>query len=285
MKINCSKAKKIDLVSYLKKQGFTPVRNTQNSVWFYSPFRNEKTSSFKVDIIKNIWYDFGEGIGGTVIDFVMKVNNCSIKSALEILSSNNFSFHQQQEKKTTPFKPNNSIVRVAELSNLNLINYINFRKINIEFAKRFLYQVHYTFDSKREYYGVGFKNDCGGFEIRNNFFKGCLGKKAITTINNNSDIVSLFESWSDFLSYLTFKKLIPNENFIILNSTALILKVPELVIDYSKIRCFFDNDEAGNKAIKHLQEKVSKELIDCRIHYKNHNDLNDYLINYKKKIS
>lgn len=281
MKINCSKAKKIDLVSYLKKQGFTPVRNTQNSVWFCSPFRNEKTSSFKVDITKNIWYDFGEGIGGTVIDFVMKVNNCSIKSALEILSSNNFSFHQQQEKKTTPFKPNYSIVRVAVLSNLNLINYINFRKINIEFAKRFLYQVHYTFDSKREYYSVGFKNDFGGFEIRNKFFKGCLGKKAITTINNNSDTISLFESWSDFLSYLTLKKQIPKENFIILNSTSLVKNIIDIIKKYTKVKCFFDNDEGGNKALVLLKENSKNEIIDYRKHYKNHNDLNEYLINKK----
>ncbi|WP_366329405.1 toprim domain-containing protein, partial [Tenacibaculum mesophilum] len=48
-----------------------------------------------------------------------------------------------------------------------------------------------------------------------------------------------------------------------MNSTSLIQKIPELIKDYSKTKCFFDNDEAGNKALKHLKEKVSKELIDC----------------------
>ncbi|CAM1361378.1 conserved protein of unknown function [Tenacibaculum soleae] len=277
MKINCSKAKKIDLVSYLKKQGSTPVKNTQNSVWFYSPFRSEKTPSFKVDITKNIWYDFGEGIGGTVIDFVMKVNNCSIKSALEILSANNFSFHQQPQKKQSPANTY-SIKKITELTNPLLLNYLSTRKINIEYAKRFLFQVHYSFGAKKEYFGVGFMNNSGGLEIRNKYFKGCLGKKAITTINNNSDTVSLFESWSDFLSYLTLKKQVPNENFIILNSTALIKKVSELIDTYPKIKCFFDNDEAGNKALIHLQKNTNKEIIDCSLYYKNYNDLNEYLI-------
>ncbi|WP_176714954.1 toprim domain-containing protein [Tenacibaculum soleae] len=277
MKINCSKAKKIDFVSYLKKQGFTPVKNTPNSVWFCSPFRNEKTPSFKVDITKNIWYDFGEGVGGTIIDFIQKINNCSIKQVLDTLNTNSFSFHQQPQKKQPPANTY-SIKKITELTNPLLLNYLSTRKINIEFAKRFLFQVHYSFNAKKEYFGVGFMNDLGGLEIRNKYFKGCLGKKAITTINNNSGIISLFESWSDFLSYLTLKKIIPNENFIILNSTSLTQKIPELIKGYSKTKCFFDNDEAGNKALKHLQKKVSKELIDCRIHYKNYNDLNDYLM-------
>lgn len=276
--MNCKTANNINLVDLLLKLGSAPKKINSNNTWFLSPFRAEKTPSFKVNTNKNLWYDFGEGKGGTVIDFVMMYYNCSINEALKSLEKNDFSFHQHKNLQEAEVKPKYSIKKVGELTNSFLIEYLKSRKIDIEYAKRYLFQVHYSFDSKKEYYGIGFMNDFGGLEIRNKFFKGCLGKKSITTINNNSDTVSLFESWSDFLSYLTLKKIIPNENFIILNSTALIQKIPELVIDYSKIRCFFDNDEAGNKALKHLKEKVSKELIDCRIHYKNHNDLNDYLI-------
>lgn len=276
--MNCKTANNINLVDLLLKLGSTPKKNNSNNTWFLSPFRAEKTPSFKVNTNKNLWYDFGEGKGGTVIDFVMMYYNCSINEALKSLEKNDFSFHQHKNLQEAEVKPKYSIKKVGELTNSFLIEYLKSRKINIEHAKRYLFQVHYSFDSEKEYYGIGFMNDFGGLEIRNKFFKGCLGKKSITTINNNSDVISLFESWSDFLSYLTLKKETPNENFIILNSTALIQKVPELIKDYSKIKCFFDNDEAGNKALKHLKEKVSKELIDCRIHYKNHNDLNDYLI-------
>jgi CHC2 zinc finger len=39
-----------------------------------SPFRPaEKTPSFKIDPVKNLWFDFGSGEGGTIIDFVQKL--------------------------------------------------------------------------------------------------------------------------------------------------------------------------------------------------------------------
>lgn len=279
--MNCKKAKQIDLVYYLKKQGFKTGKTDTKDVWFYSPFKEEITPSFKVNITKNVFFDHSSGIGGTIIDFVMKYNNCSIKEALEKLSNDSFSFHQQP--KMIKKKSTYSILKVVELENKQLISYIEKRKINLEFAKRFCFQVHYAFDSKKEYYGIGFMNDYGGFEIRNNSFKGCLNKKAITTIFKHSKTVSLFESWSDFLSYLTLKNEIPEEDFIILNSTALINKVIELIKNYDKIKPFFDNDEAGNKAFNSIQESTKKEVLDYRIYYPEHNDLNDYLINRKSE--
>jgi DNA primase len=276
--MNCQLANKIDLVLYLEKQGHKPTKKTKTSVWFLSPFRTEKTASFKVDLDKNIWRDFGEGTKGTVIDLVIKLNCCSVKTALEILNTNNFSFLKQKEKREIASEPKYSILKVAELSNLNLVNYINSRKIDIELAKRFLYQVHYSFQSKKQYYGIGFMNDKGGFEIRSKYFKGCLGKKAITSINNNQNSTSIFESWSDFLSYLTLKKEIPNENFIVLNSTSLVKCAIELLDNTMKIKCFLDNDEAGNKAFNYLKKTLNKEIIDQRIHYKKKKDLNEFLI-------
>ncbi|OAD42949.1 toprim domain-containing protein [Polaribacter atrinae] len=278
--MNCKKAKIIDLVSYLKKQGFRTGKTTIKDVWFYSPFRkNERTPSFKVDIVKNAWYDFSEGVGGTIIDFIMKYNNCSIKEALVILSGGTFSIHQQKEHVKNEQTPTYSIKKVTELTNQILLDYLSSRKINLTFAKRFCFQVHYSFSEGKDLFGIGFMNDIGGLEIRNKFFKGCLGKKEITTINNNSDVVSIFESWSDFLSYLTLKKEIPKENFIILNSTSMIKKVIDLLGDYSIIKVFLDNDTSGDQATNFLIENTNNKIIDKRIDYKNFNDLNDYLMN------
>ena len=187
--MNCKKAKQIDLVLYLKKQGFKTGKTTTNEVWFYSSFRR--------------------------------------------------------------------------------------------FAKQFCFQVHYSFSKGKEYYGIGFMNNKGGLEIRNQCFKGCLGKKEITTINNNSDVVSMFESWSDFLSYLTLKKDIPKENFIILNSTSMIDKAFTLLENYKEIKLLFDNDEAGNRATNFINENIKSKTTDKRNHYKNYNDLNEFLVNQK----
>ncbi len=82
----------------------------------------------------------------------------------------------------------------------------------------------------------------------------------------------------DFLSYLTLKKRIPQEDFVILNSTTLVEKTLPILQDYDKIKVFFDNDESGKKALKCIQENGQKKIIDCSIHYSKHNDLNEYLI-------
>ncbi|WP_373943610.1 toprim domain-containing protein [Polaribacter sejongensis] len=259
-------------------EGFRVGKKTTKDVWYYSPFRNnEKTPSFKIDITKNVWYDFAEGVGGTIIDFVMKYNNCSIKEALVILSEDTFLIHQQKKQIKNETNPTYSIKKVTELTNQKLLDYLSNRKINLKFAKKFCFQVHYSFSNGKELYGIGFMNDMGGLEIRNKFFKGCLGKKEITTINNNSDVVSLFESSSDFLSYLTLKKEIPKENFIILNSTSLVKKTIGLLDNYALIKLFFDNDESGNKATDFLLENINSKIIDNRVYYKKHNDLNHYL--------
>gem|GEM_PF-4687033 len=57
------------------------------SAWFHSPTRREKTPSFKVDLNKNLWYDFGIGEGGTLIDLVIKLNNYSVPEALADIGS------------------------------------------------------------------------------------------------------------------------------------------------------------------------------------------------------
>ena len=52
----------------------------------FSPFKDEKTPSFVVSPVKNIFKDFSTGIGGNAISFYMKINNISFYEAVEELS-------------------------------------------------------------------------------------------------------------------------------------------------------------------------------------------------------
>lgn len=268
--MNCNKAKQIDLVNYMKKEGFPPQKIKGNQAWFLSPFRNEKTPSFKVDTIKNIWYDFGEGCGGTIIDFVMKIHQCNAKNALEILSNKSFSFHQQKRFEE---KPKYQILSIQNITNDNLINYLKSRKINPQIAKHFCSEIHYTINHKK-YFGVGFKNNSNGYEIRNKYVKICLGKKDITHLKFHLEKVRIFEGFMDFLSY----KIIDNSvsDFIILNSVSLVNRVEELLENYKIIETYFDNDTAGNSAIEQIK-KYRTDSKDYRKIYKNYKDINDYL--------
>lgn len=95
--MNSEKAKNIPLIALLDKVGACKIRTSNNDVWYLSPFRNEKSASFKVNTQKNLFYDFGEGLGGTTLDFVMRYYQCGISEALKVLDRDfgSFSFQQQ----------------------------------------------------------------------------------------------------------------------------------------------------------------------------------------------
>jgi len=72
--------KKIPIINILKKLNIESVEKKKEEFWFKAPWRNEQTASVKCQ--NNLFYDFGEGIGGNTIDFVMKLFNISFKEAL-----------------------------------------------------------------------------------------------------------------------------------------------------------------------------------------------------------
>ena len=54
---------------------------------YLSPLREERTPSFKVDYVRNLWYDFGLGEGGTLLTLVMRLERCDRYAAIRILSN------------------------------------------------------------------------------------------------------------------------------------------------------------------------------------------------------
>lgn len=278
--MTCNEAKKISLASILEKIGTKKVKQTNREAWYLSPFRNEATASFKVYLLKNLWYDHGEGKGGNVLDFVMRYYKCELKEALQILDDESFSFHQPTFQDDAIEKEKNYEIRaIKPLTNTQLINYIQSRGISLKMAKKYSVELHYSLNDKK-YFGIGFKNVLEGIEIRNRYFKGCLGTKSITLIENNCNQVILFEGWIDFLSLLILYPKIENRfNYIILNSTSQKETAPELDSNYERIYLCFDNDNTGNETTVYFQKKYENHTKDIRYLFKNHKDVNDYLIN------
>ena len=65
--MNTNEAKQIRIEEYLHSLGYDPVRKQGDSLWYKSPFRNEREPSFKVNTERNLWYDFaGDSIGEEV---------------------------------------------------------------------------------------------------------------------------------------------------------------------------------------------------------------------------
>lgn len=277
--------KKTPIINILRKLNIETVEKKKEEFWFKAPWRNEQTASVKCQ--NNLFYDFGEGLGGNTIDFVMKLFNIRFKEALHFFRNefDSFSFHHPRNNIELKKKENQKSYEIDQtkpLANFILIEYLKSRKLNIEFCKKYLVEVYYQINDKK-YFGVGFKNDVGGIEIRNKYTKLCLGKKWYTSIKNKSKQLIVLESWSDFLSLLILYPKTENQfDFVILNSLSMLNKLDVVFDKYEKVFLSLDNDEAGTKATQKHLDVLGEKGIDIRYLYNNGSkDLNEFLMNLK----
>ncbi len=266
--------KHINIGEYLKNIGVNLQRSNGRYGMYHSPFREDHDASLKVDYNRNLWIDYGTGEGGSIIDLVSKLENCSIGEAIKRLEDKSFSFHRDG-----PVSPQHesaiTIKRVKQIENPALIAYLKQRNINIDIAREQCSEVHYSVSDK-PYFAVGFRNDVGGYELRSKYFKGCTSKD-ISYVQNKTDGCQVFEGFIDYLSFLTMKnQLRSTVDVIVLNSLTNLPKIENTLAGYSSVALFLDNDEAGKRAVQNIRS-VCKEVIDQSVHYTNHKDLNDYL--------
>jgi hypothetical protein len=85
---HASKGLDLDAIKLIPCEQFLPpaVHKNHATSHFKAPWRNEKSPSLVVYHKQNRWWDFGENIGGTVIDMVMKLEDCDFKEAIKYLS-------------------------------------------------------------------------------------------------------------------------------------------------------------------------------------------------------
>jgi len=278
----CTETKKIHILDYLEQNGHQPVKVKYGSAWFQSPTRSEKTPSFKVDLNKNLWYDFGTGEGGNLIDLVMKLNKYSVPEAMEHIGGSSFSVGEHS------FEPLDDscrikIDRIQELSNPALIQYLRFRKVSLSFARRFVNEAYYTVHGKR-YYALAFANDKGGYELRNAYFKTGSSPKYFTTLRGKDPSkLNVFEGFMDFLSCCTFYKQVPGFRTIILNSLSFLPKIETEFVGKIEVNLLLDNDQAGRTATQNLMTTYKNIRDWAPILYPDHKDFNEFLMNRRGK--
>jgi hypothetical protein len=284
-KMTIAEAKKIDLVEYLASLGHQPKKVSGVDYWYNSPLRIENTPSFKVNSKLNLWFDFGTGKGGTIIDFGIQYFGCDIAEFLGrlegIVNKNNFSFHQQsigahQEKATQ--KPKINVKAIREIQNSQWKAYIENRCISYDIASKYLKEVMMVMGEK-EYSLLGFKNNSGGFELKGiGDFKSCLPPKDYTTFETGNNALAVVEGMFDFLSHETrSKKIVPEPtDWLVLNSISFLEKAKNFMNGYERIYLMLDNDEAGKGGLKQLLS-LSPRYMDLSHHYQYHKDLNEML--------
>ena len=89
----------------------------------------------------------------------------------------------------------------------------------------------------KQYYAIGFKNNAGGYELRNEKFKASSSPKDITLIKNQAEKIAVFEGFFNFLSYQAIhqKQEQPPTNFLILNSTSFFQKSLPLMQSHKSV--------------------------------------------------
>jgi len=292
-KEDLSLIKRYSIVEYLERKGIRPVRKTSTYVMYRSPLREETHPSFKVDTEKNLWIDYAEGRGGSIIDLCIRLEGCTLSEAICRLGQNaleHTAYCSCSSKRETSISPNqredvtaSGTRRLTSISDTlppHLQEYLTEERcIDLEKATPFLKCISYEVRGRR-YEAIGFANSSGGYELRdNNTFKGTVAPKDITPIFEDMEQpVCLFEGFMDFLSFLSMKEEVTNQ-CLVMNSVSNVARSIHYLNkrNITSVRTFLDNDDAGRKAVQEFVNAGFK-VEDMAVYYRDFKDLNDFHI-------
>lgn len=290
-KEDLSLIKRYSIVEYLERKGIRPVRKTSTYVMYRSPLREETHPSFKVDTEKNLWIDYAEGRGGSIIDLCIRLEGCTLSEAICRLGQNaleHTAYCSCSSKRETSISPNQRkditasgtrrLTRISDTLPPHLQEYLKKERcIDLEKATPFLKCISYEVRERR-YEAIGFANSSGGYELRDNhLFKGTIAPKDITPIfEDKAQPVCLFEGFMDFLSFLSMKEEVTNQ-CLVMNSVSNVVRSIHYLNkrNITSVRAFLDNDDAGRKAVQEFVNTGFK-VEDMAVYYRDFKDLNEF---------
>ena len=274
--------RRIPLADFLARLGHEPVRRSGNELWYIAPYRGERTPSFRVNVAKQLWYDFGLGKGGDIftlagefaqsVDFMEQARFIA-KAANMVVDRSAFPTYQPK-----PAAPAFEGVEAVPLLRSPLTDYLAERGIPYAVASHHCFRLNYGVRGKR-YFAVGFPNMAGGYEVRSRHFKGCIPPKDVSLVkleNTAADVCSVFEGFMDFLSAATLG-IVGNGDSLVLNSVSNVEKAMKHMDAYGRINCFLDRDEAGLRTLVTLKKHYGERVCDRSALYDGCKDLNEYL--------
>lgn len=281
--------KRYPIVEYLERRGIRPVRKTPAYAMYRSPLREETRPSFKVDREKNLWIDYAEGRGGSIIDLCMRLEDCTLSEAICRLGQNasEYTAHSYSSPKNeTPICPKQKemasgtrrLICLSDTLPPHLQEYLKKERcIDLEKATPFLKCISYEIRGRR-YEAIGFANSSGGYELRDDkTFKGTIAPKDITPIfEDKAQPVCLFEGFMDFLSFLSMKGEVTNQ-CLVMNSVSNVVRSIHYLNkrNITSVRAFLDNDDAGRKTVQEFVNTGFK-VEDMAVYYRDFKDLNDF---------
>lgn len=267
----------LSIVDYLSSIGIEPARRVHGKAWYHSPLRDgDRTPSFIVWESENRWCDMADNSGKSLIDLGMKLNRCSAYDFLQMMNGPG----RIPIRRTSEMKFDTAlhveILKVGPLENYELKKYLRERRIPPRLVQDYTLEVH--FKIKKEQYAIGFKNDKGGYELRNSYAKVSSMPKDCTFIDNGSRILAVLEGQFDFYTHLVLLKLQqkPIPNFLILNGTGFFeQRIPQM-LSHDLVRLFLDRGPGARNFTKQAISLDKRKFVDESTLYSRHDDYNDW---------
>lgn len=284
---------RVSLLSLLRNLGFAPQKKSGEEHFFLSMLREEYTASLCVNDRLGIWYDHGgagvSGIkGGSIIDFALaywypsdfsEVLHKIVEYSAPNLDNSCHTIKAVNRDEKSGKVRNYQVDDVTDdIDNLSLRAYLKHRGID-NISRGQLYQLNYSVRDKnnrlKRYFAAGWPNENGGWEVRNKYFKGCLGHKGVSFIHGESDTLSIFEGYFDYLSWRVEYPLDPS-SVLVLNSLSFLQIAKARAKHFQHVAVYFDHDRAGMKATREFLKDI-KNAVDASFLYEGFKDYNDKL--------
>ncbi|MCF0055496.1 hypothetical protein [Dyadobacter sp. CY356] len=308
--MNVEQAKLIPIQEVAEALGAVLYKDNVKEATYFSPFRNEKTASFRVRKAINKYKDFGDHRPqGDPIDLIidfhdMKRNDPeATKFALKFLerfdSMPRITIYREAKEVTYSevYKIKKLSDRINDRACVAELERRNLSKVTIQ---KYLKQADVEFN-KKTFRAISFENDKGGHEISTygqwggKPFKNCVGPKAITTFPAHpvqTDVTAyVFNGKFDLATWDQMQGgQKPNEEFICSNGDSMIGEVGAYILSrkdvIKRVYAFPDHDAsgAGEKAMHALGSILEDEDIQYGFMdevYKDFEDLSAYFMRDK----
>ena len=256
------------------------VRKTTYGYIARCPWREDRHPSLTVTLNGKGWQDHATGEHGNLIDLVMKCLGTRdlgrVCAEFDNAQTKSFSFDQSKEEESG-FR----LFSLVPLQSRGLYAYLHERGINIDIARQFLKEAHYSFQEHtdgRYLYALAYANDKGGCELRSSRFKGGTSPKGITThFNHGNAPMVVFEGFFDMLSFATLCGGVKH-NYVVLNSVVNANAAIDVLQQRNEtIYLCLDNDDAGRETTRRMLDLLPS-AIDISSRFAPLKDVNDYLI-------
>lgn len=290
----CAQIKEsIPIERFLEDLGYGKGKKRGKEIAYHSMIRGEdRTPSFYVNPNKRTWYDHGSGQGGNIIDLAMLL--FQTKSIPDII----YKFNQMYGAGILPeirkpidtahveFEPWHEIKKIRPLGeNSALTNYVESRGVKTAaFASDFLKEVYYDYigedGRRRPFFGIGWQNVSGGWDIRSSVGKVCILKKDFFLKQGTTAKASVFEGMMNYLSAFSDNPVIQNDTIIVLNSLSLSGRAIEFLRSLQsidQIHLYLDRGPGGRNYTE-LFLSAMPSAIDKSGLYEGYDDYNEKIM-------